>query len=119
MHPVCSGAAPAPSPAADASVLWLAVSVSPVAPGAGLDGVQGRVLGGQRAPVPEAGGQGTGAGPRGAPSQRGQVGAPPTRPVHNHLISTHILFLANYYQNIPPACVRAARTAPCCPPLSC
>ena len=68
-----SGAASALSPSSDAPVLLVPVPVAPA-----LDRVQGRVLGGQRAPVPEAGGQGAGGrGPRGAPGKRGQVGAPP------------------------------------------
>ena len=48
-----SGAASALSPSSNAPVLLVPVPVAPA-----LDGIQGRVLGGQRAPVPEAGGQG-------------------------------------------------------------
>ena len=69
-----SGAASAPSPSSDAPVLLVPVALTPGA----LDGVQGRVLGGQLGPVPEARGQGARVGdPRGTPGHWGQVGAPP------------------------------------------
>ena len=54
-------------------MLLVSVALAPA-----LDRVQRRVLGGQLSPVTEAGGQGARVrGPRGAPGQRGQVGAPP------------------------------------------